>query len=51
VPFRAVLRSEWTKLRSTRSTWWCTALFVLLVGGMGWLAAATTQSAPAPTSR
>ena len=46
MPFSAVVRSEWTKLRSTRSTWWCTALFVLLVGGAGWLAAATTQAAP-----
>lgn len=46
VPFTAVVGSEWTKFRATRSTWWCTALFVLLVGGVGWLAAATTQSAP-----
>ncbi|MGY1720050.1 MULTISPECIES: ABC transporter permease [unclassified Blastococcus] len=46
VPFSAVVGSEWTKLRSTRSTWWCSALFVLLAGGAGWLAAATTQAAP-----
>ncbi|MCF6745148.1 hypothetical protein E9529_12855 [Blastococcus sp. KM273128] len=46
VPFRAVLAGEWGKLRSTRSTWWCSALFVLVAGGAGWLAAATTQSAP-----
>jgi ABC-2 type transport system permease protein len=46
VPFRAVLRSEWTKLRSIRSTWWCTALYLLIVGGAGWLAAASTNAAP-----
>ncbi|TFV78454.1 hypothetical protein E4P39_04445 [Blastococcus sp. CT_GayMR19] len=46
VPFRALLRSEWTKLRSIRSTWWCTALYLLVVGGTGWLAAASTNSAP-----
>ena len=46
VPFAAVVRSEATKFAATRSTWWCTALFVLLVGGAGWLAAATTQAAP-----
>jgi ABC-2 type transport system permease protein len=46
VPFRALLRSEWTKLRSIRSTWWCTALYLLIVGGIGWLAAASTHTAP-----
>ena len=46
VPFRALLRSEWTKLRSVRSTWWCTALYLLVVGGTGWLAAASTTTAP-----
>ena len=45
MPFRAVLRSEWTKLWSVRSTWWCTALYVLVVGGGGWLAAAGTDTA------
>jgi ABC-2 type transport system permease protein len=44
VPFRAVLRSEWTKLRSVRSTWWCTGIYLLVVGGTGWLAAASTDS-------
>jgi ABC-2 type transport system permease protein len=48
VPFRALLRSEWTKLRSIRSTWWCTALYLLIVGGIGWLAAASTDTAPRP---
>lgn len=46
MPFRALLRSEWTKLRSIRSTWWCTALYLLVVGGAGWLAAASTDTAP-----
>jgi ABC-2 type transport system permease protein len=46
VPFSALLRSEWTKLRSVRSTWWCTALYLLFVGGTGWLAAASTHTAP-----
>jgi ABC-2 type transport system permease protein len=44
VPFRALLRSEWTKLWSLRSTWWCGAVYLLVVGGAGWLAAAGTQS-------
>jgi ABC-2 type transport system permease protein len=44
VPFRAVLRSEWTKLWSLRSTWWCGAIYLLVVGGAGWMAAAGTQS-------
>ena len=46
VPFRALLRSEWTKLRSVRSTWWCTAIYLVVVGGAGWLAAASTDTAP-----
>jgi ABC-2 type transport system permease protein len=46
VPFRALLRSEWTKLRSLRSTWWCTAIYLLTVGATAWLAAASTDTAP-----
>lgn len=46
MPFSALLRSEWTKLRSIRSTWWCTALYLLAVGATGWLAAASTDTAP-----
>ena len=46
VPFRALLRSEWTKLRSVRSTWWCTAVYVVVAGGGGWLAAAGTDISP-----
>ncbi len=44
VSFAALLRSEWTKLRSVRATWWCTGLYLLVVGASGWLAAASTQS-------
>ena len=46
VPFRSVLRSEWTKLWSVRSTWWCTAVYLVVVGASGWLAAAGTDSSP-----
>ena len=42
VPFGALLRSEWTRLRSVRATWWCTTIYLLVVGGSGWLAAAST---------
>ena len=44
----ALLRSEWTKLWSIRFGAWCTAAFVLVVLGLGLLAAATTQTAIAP---
>jgi ABC-2 type transport system permease protein len=44
VPFGAVVRSEWTKLRAVRATWWCTAVYLLVVGGAGWLAAASTDT-------
>jgi ABC-2 type transport system permease protein len=40
-----VLRSEWTKLWSVRSTWSCTVVYVVVVGAGGWLAAAGTDSA------
>lgn len=45
IPFSAVLRSEWTKLWSVRSTWWGTAVFVVVVGAAGALAAAGTDTA------
>ncbi|HVI36363.1 MAG TPA: hypothetical protein VM684_09040, partial [Gaiellales bacterium] len=48
VPFRAVLLSELSKLRSVPATWWCSAIYVLVVGGAGWLAAAGTDTAPGP---
>lgn len=44
VPFSAVLRSEWTKLWSVRSTWWATAAYVLVVLATGGLAAAGTDT-------
>jgi ABC-2 type transport system permease protein len=46
VPFGAVLRSEWTKLRTLRSTWWCAAVYVVVVLAFGWLAAAVTDQVP-----
>jgi ABC-2 type transport system permease protein len=46
VPFTALLRSEWTKLRTVRSTWWCLAVYAVVVLGFGWLAAAVTEEAP-----
>ena len=30
-----VVRSEWTKLRALRSTWWCGLLAVVLIVGLG----------------
>jgi hypothetical protein len=48
VPFSAVVRSEWTKLWSVRSTWWATGVFVLVVGAVGALAAAGTDTAERP---
>jgi ABC-2 type transport system permease protein len=46
VPFPAVLRSEWTKLRSVRSTWWCGAVYVVVVWAFSWLAASVADRAP-----
>jgi ABC-2 type transport system permease protein len=46
VPLRAVLRSEWTKLATLRSTWWCAAVYVVVVLAFGWLAAAVTDQVP-----
>ncbi|RBY95992.1 hypothetical protein DQ237_12760 [Blastococcus sp. TF02-8] len=48
MPFRSVVVSEWTKLRSVRSTWWCTVGYLALVATTGWFGAAITQSAPRP---
>ncbi len=46
VPMTGLLRSEWTKLRSLRSTWWCAGSYAGLVLVLGWLAAAVTDRAP-----
>ena len=46
VPIRSVLRREGAKLWSVRSTWWCTVVYVLVVGAAGWLAAAGTDTSP-----
>ena len=42
----SLLRSEWTKLATVRSTWWCAAVYAVVVLGLGWLAAAVTDRAP-----
>ena len=39
-----LLASAWIRLRSVRSTWWCTAVYVVVVAGFGWLAAASTAT-------
>ncbi|WP_051683974.1 ABC transporter permease [Blastococcus sp. URHD0036] len=36
--------SGWIRLRSVRSTWWCSAVYVVVAAGFGWLAAAGTPS-------
>jgi ABC-2 type transport system permease protein len=41
-----LLRSELTKLTTVRSTWWCAGVYVVVVLGLGWLAAAVTDRAP-----
>jgi ABC-2 type transport system permease protein len=41
----SLLASEWTKLRSVASTWWCSALYLLTALTLGWLAAASTDRA------
>jgi ABC-2 type transport system permease protein len=42
--FVGELRSEWIKLRSIRSTWWCFAIFVVLTVGLGALVASTISA-------
>lgn len=41
VSFGGVLRSEWIKLRSLRSTWWCSVIIVALLVGFAALLSAT----------
>jgi|tagenome__1003787_1003787.scaffolds.fasta_scaffold20925804_4 ABC-2 type transport system permease protein len=40
-----LLAFEWSKLRSVASTWWCSAVYVVLALALGWLAAANTDHA------
>src|SRR5262249_4078320 len=47
VNLRRVLRSEWTKFRSLRSTWWSIAITVLMAVGVGVLATADAAGNPA----
>jgi ABC-2 type transport system permease protein len=35
VTLARVVRSEWTKLRALRSTWWCALIAVVLIVGLG----------------
>ncbi|MGY1808796.1 ABC transporter permease [Blastococcus sp. SYSU D00669] len=42
----SLLASEWTKLRSLASTWWCAAVHVVVVLALGLLGAAITDDAP-----
>lgn len=44
VTFPGILRSEWTKLRTLRSTWWTAGTAVLVIVGIGLLIAADTAS-------
>ncbi|MGY1742441.1 MULTISPECIES: hypothetical protein [unclassified Blastococcus] len=39
-----LLAGAGVRLRSVRSTWWCTAAYLVVVGGFGWLAAAGTPT-------
>jgi ABC-2 type transport system permease protein len=41
-----LLASEWTKLRSLSSTWWCAGVYAVVVLALGLLGAAITDSAP-----
>ncbi|MDP9026689.1 MAG: ABC transporter permease [Actinomycetota bacterium] len=47
--FGGVLRSEWIKLRTVRSTLWCYALIVLLTIGLALLIAGVQRTAPGAT--
>lgn len=44
-PFAALLSSEWVKLRTLSSTWWCLGVHAVVALAVGGLAAATTQTA------
>ncbi len=44
VPARALLRSEWTKLRSLRAAWLCLLLYVLVAVGGAWVSLTGTRA-------
>lgn len=48
VNFARVVRSEWIKLRTLRSTVWCFAIIVLLTVGFGLLLSATVNTSNGP---
>lgn len=48
--FAGVLRSEWIKLRSVRSTLWCYALIVVLTIGLALLLAGVPRNPPGTTA-
>jgi ABC-2 type transport system permease protein len=48
--FMQVLRSEWTKLRSVRSTWWLVALAVVLTAGIGVAISAAAAAEPSSSA-
>lgn len=48
---RCVLRSEWLKLRSVRSTWWCLGTATALVPVFGVLMALSTDAAEAASPK
>ncbi|SEO76897.1 hypothetical protein [Trujillonella endophytica] len=39
-----LVAAAWTRLSSVRSTWWCTAVHLVVAAGFGWLAAAGTPT-------
>ena len=50
VTLHRVVRSEWTKFRSLRSTWWSIAITVLAAVGVGVLVSALAAGDPAPST-
>ena len=48
VPVRALLRSEWTKLRSLRAAWLCGLLYVAAVLGGAWVSLSGTRAPADP---
>jgi hypothetical protein len=44
VPARALLRSEWTKLRSLRAAWLCVLIYVAVAVGGAWVSLSGTRA-------